>query len=303
MYDFEIEDEASRDAVWLRAFFMGATGSGKSKGALELASRLFGGELPKALVNTEKGRGKLYADRYKFAYVGMDKAGVFTPAAFEAAIDVAEQKALGGVIVLDGVSPEWKAILQEVDSKFGEWRTVRPTHDEWVKRLLAIEAHLIVTCRAKMKYSVEEYEDGSRTRQRVNMLGVGPIQSDDLPYEFNLIGNFERGTHEVSWSGHVDPLVDTVSNLGDPAQAEAVADALSKWLSDGDPIEPPLAASVEAVDELIATMKLIHSDEVIEEVLQKRRKLNRGQLHPDWVAEATAKGKEQVAAKKAPTPA
>lgn len=297
-YAFEVEDEASRDAVWLRAFLMGATGSGKSLGALILASGLFDGELQKSLINTEKGRGKLYADRYKFAYIGMDAGGVYTPEAFCAAIDVAEEKAAGGVIVLDGVSPEWKAVLTEVDSKFGEWRAVRPKHDDWVRRLLAVEAHLIVTCRAKMKYGVEEYEDGNRTRQRVSMLGVGPMQSDDLPYEFNLIGNFDRATHEVAWSGHVEPLVDTVSNLGDPAQAEKVAADLSKWLSDGNPILPPEEATVESVDELLASLALEPqiTSEMIEERFAVAKRQNRGKLHPDWVAKQLEQSQERQAA-------
>lgn len=301
---YTYEEAPTRDQVWLRSFFMGPTGSGKSKGALELASRIFAGELPTTLINTEKGRGKLYADRYKLhGYVGMDEVGDFSPEAYIAAIDIAESKNPGGVFVLDSVSHEWigrNGILQQAD-RFGDWKTVRPKHNEWVERLLAVEGHLIVTCRAKMKYEVGEEEVGGRKRQVITMLGVGPIQSDDLQYEFNLVGRFEQGTHDVEFSGHVDPLVDTIANFGDPVVSEEIAEKLTKWLSEGDPVEPPEAATDEAVAELIASLKSEGNarltDDVIEETLAKARRLNRGVIHPDYVVEQLAKSKERLATK------
>lgn len=302
---FVFEEKATRDQVYLRAFLMGPTGSGKSRGALELASRIFNGELPVTLINTELGRANLYADRYDFALVDMAAGGDFSPEAYERAIDLAESRRPGGVFVIDSVSHEWmgrNGILQQAD-RFGDWKTVRPKHNSWVERLLAVNGHVIVTCRAKMKYEVGEEEVNGRKKQTIRMLGVGPIQSDDLQYEFNLVGRFEQGTHDVEWSGHVDPLVDTVANFGEESVAAEVAATLTRWLSEGNPPPPPPEAAPEKDVEALRASLLSEDDpriteQTIEEKFAVARRQNRGVISPEYVAEQLAKSKERLAAKK-----
>lgn len=286
----EFEEVATRDQVWLRNYNMGPTGSGKSEGSLMLAtalSRYFGGELPVTLVNSERGRGKLYADRYRFGYIGLDEDGDFSPEAYVRALDLVEGKRPGGIIVVDGVSHEWmgaNGVLQQAD-RFGDWKTVRPKHNAFVDRLIACESHVICTVRAKMKYEVTEEEVPGRAkpRQVVTMLGVGPIQSDDLQYEFNLVGRFDLDTKEVTFSGHVDPLLGTTWNLRE--SADEVAEKLGKWLSEGNPIEPPPAASDEDVASLREALLAAGYDEAtIEQGFTVARRKNRGQLHPEFVS-------------------
>lgn len=289
--DLNFEENAAREHIWLRGFFMGPTGGGKSKGALEVASRLFGGELPLTLINTERGRGKLYADRFKYNLIDMsgDAGGDVdhSPESFVRAVDLAESKSPGGVLILDSASHEWmgkEGVLQQAD-RFGEWKTVRPKHQTFVDRLMAYQGHVIVCVRAKMKYDVgEEEKSGGGKRQVITMLGVGPIQDGDLQYEFNLVGRFDQQTKEVTWSGHVDQLQGTVSNLAE--DADDVVAKLEQWLSEGDPPAPPEAATDEAIAELRALLEANSNvtDTMIEETFASQRKKNRGVLHPDWVA-------------------
>jgi hypothetical protein len=297
------EEETRREQLWARIFFMGPTGSGKSRAALELGSKLYGGELHTTLINTERGRGRLYADRYTYSLIdlsGDDGQPVDqSPERFVKAIDLAESRHPGGVLVLDSASHEWmgaNGVLQQAD-RFGEWKTVRPKHNGFVDRLMAYQGHVIVCVRAKMKYEqTEEVVDG-RKKYSVNMLGVGPIQSDDFQYEFNLVGRFDQETKDVTFSGHVDPLVETVANLYD---ATEVAATLTKWLSEGDPQEPPEAAPEEAVNELLVSLETEKiAAAVIEEKFALARRENRGQLHPEYVADQLAKSKERLAAKAA----
>jgi hypothetical protein len=141
-------------------------------------------------------------------------------------------------------------------------------------------------------------------------LGVGPTQDGDLQYEFNIVAQLEQESHEAVFSGHVDSLVGKVSTL---VPGDEIAAALTKWLSEGEPIQPPAVADPEAVAALVAllTEEGIAS-EVIEEKFGAARLENRGQLHPAYVAEQTEKAQKRAAAKnkkaadkaeKEPTPA
>lgn len=301
------QDNAERSQIWMRAFFMGPTGSGKSRAALELASRIFDGQIPVTLLNTEgSGRAQLYADRYDYALADISEDGDFGPEHIVETIDECERRWPGRTLVLDSSTHEWQGkngVLQQAD-RFGDWKVVRPKHNAFVERLLAYNGHVIVTCRAKMKYEVSEEEvpGRSRPRQVVTMLGVGPIQDDHLQYEFNLVGRFDLETHDVAFSGHVDPLVDRVANFGDEEQAAGIAATLTKWLSEGNPIEEPSKADPERVEELRKTLVAERNagnarmtDDVIEDVFARARRQNRGFLAPEWVEEKLAEAQKRLA--------
>lgn len=279
-------EEAIREHLYLRAFFMGPTGSGKSLAALELASKLGDGSIPTTLINTEIGRGRLYADRYRYALIELTDD--FGPEAYIHAVDLAEAKHPGATLVIDSSTHEWtgaNGVLQQAD-RFGNWKTIRPLHERFVQRLLSYEGHVIATCRAKMKYDVsEEILDGGRKKQVITMLGVGPIQDGDLQYEFNLVARFDQDTHEATFSGHVDPLVGTTSAV---VPADAVAKKLSAWLSEGTPPAAPPTAEQADVDDLVALLvEEGFAPEEIEAGFVVARRSNRGQLHPDFVMEKT----------------
>lgn len=293
----QLVENPARERVYLRALLMGPTGSGKSRGAIELATRLFDGKLPVVLINSERGRGTLYLDRYKLAgYIGLDEEGDFSPESWEDALDLAESKHPGGIYLLDSASHEWmgnNGILQQAD-RFGDWKTVRPKHNGFVDRLLRTEGHLIVCVRAKMKYEVaeEDVPGRSKPRQVIRMLGVGPIQSDDFQYEFNLVGRFEQATHEVEFSGHVDPLGGKIFDLIE-AGGE-VATILEGWLSEGDPVVIPEADEAE-IAKLRASLDAEGiTTERIETGFAAARKANRGKLHPDYVADNLARSEGRL---------
>lgn len=294
------EEVARRENVFLRGFFMGPTGSGKSRGALEIASRVFEGKLPLTLINTEKGRGRLYADRFKYQLIELEDD--FSPQAFVAAIDLAEQHNPGGVLVIDSVSHEWmgaNGVLQQAD-RFGEWKKVRPLHNGFVDRILSYEGHIIACCRAKMKYDVGEEEVGGRKRQVITMLGVGPVQSDDMQYEFNFVARFEQATKEAEFSGHVDALQGVITQVVGEA-ADRIAETLTSWCSEGEPPEAPVEATAEAIAVLTALLVAEGiAEEKIEQGYTVAKRSNRGRLHPDWVAEKTRAAQERSAKKAEP---
>lgn len=293
------EEEAQRTSIWARAFLHGPNGSGKSRGALELASRLFGGELHVTLINTEPERGRLYADRFRFSLIDLSTLGDFSPETFIAAVDTAESKHPGGIIVIDSTSHEWMGeggVLSLAD-RFGDWKKVRPRHDDFVNRLKTAESHVIVACRAKMQYEVTEEERDGRARQVVSALGIGPVQDKDLPYEFNLIGSFEQATHLVTFTGHCDLLVG-VKRYDMVQEGQAVADTYSEWLSDGIKVEATATAAQADVEALLASLKAEGiADEEVASKLRIARQGNRGKLSPEYVEDQLTKSKQRLARK------
>lgn len=292
----KVERNVRRTQVWARVFLTGASGSGKTRGAFELASRIFDGELPIVLANTEPNRGKLYADRFDIEGL-VDIEGDYHPDRFIEAIDVAEQIAPGGTLILDSATHEWygtNGITQQA-SRFGDWAKARPLHQRFVDRIQVAQMHVIVCCRAKMKYEQVEV-DGKQT---VVTLGVGPMQDADFQYEFSLAGQIDRGSHEVEWSGHIDSLEGTTSNLVE--DADGIAKTLTGWLSEGEPVEPPERADDADVEALRASL-LSENDPkitaaVIEEKFAVARRGNRGALSPAYVLDALAKSQKRLEAK------
>lgn len=293
----EYIEEAVRSQIWGRVFLFAPTGGGKSRAAFELGSRLFGGGLPMTYINTEVDRDKLYADRFKYALIDLSREAEFHPDLFVDALDLAEARNPGGVVIIDSVSHEWRGVLNLAD-RFGDWKTVRPLHNGFVERMTRLNAHLIVCCRAKMKYEVEMDERDGRSRQTVTTLGVGPTQDAELQYEFNLVGQLEVGTHDCTLSGHVDGLVDTVVNFS--TDADEVAAKYTKWLAEGTPIEIPVAAGAEEVKALVQSLLSEGlAEEKVEAGLAAARREARGVLTPEYVATQYAKSQQRLERKKA----
>ena len=290
--------DVKREQVWARGFLMGPSGSGKSRGAFEIASRLFGGDLPIVLINTQPNQGRLYADRFKIEALIEIPPNDYHVDRFIEALDAAESIAPGGVVILDSATHEWYGTngITQLASRFGDWAKARPLHQKFVDRLTVMRTHLIVTCRAKMKYEQVEADDGKKS---VIALGIGPMQDADFQYEFTLIGVLDRA-HECEFSGHVDALVNTSSLLVDEG-ADRVAAAYTAWLSEGEPLVLPEAAEPEAVD-LLTQMLLAegHAAELIEERFQRIRRENQGVLTAEYVTGAAKAAVERAAAKNPP---
>jgi hypothetical protein len=94
------------------------------------------------------------------------------------------------VIIVDSASPFWKGEGGTMDiagGKFGGWKTASPAQDQLVNAILRTPAHIIVCTRAKQAYEVTEVMEGNAKKQKVEKLGLQPIQRDDLEYEFQVV--------------------------------------------------------------------------------------------------------------------
>lgn len=181
---FEVR-KAKRGAVIPSILLVGASGSGKSYGALSLASGM-GKKI--IMIDTENKRGDLYADQFSFFKI--DLKAPYSPARYMSALNAALEES-PDVLVIDQISFEWSGtggVLQMVDdspstNQMAKWKEPSKTHNEFIDYLLHLKIPSVVCCRAKEQYEITKDKDG---KTKVTKLGLGPIQRGGIEYEFVL---------------------------------------------------------------------------------------------------------------------
>ncbi len=193
---------AVRENVSLLLGLSGGTGSGKTFTAMRLA-RGISSDKPFAVIDTEAGRAKHYADAFRFDHG--DLKPPFRPDAYAEAIKAADVAGYP-VIVVDSMSHEWAGeggILDwqedELDRMAGDdwkkreackmaaWIKPKMSHKQMVQRLLQVRAHLILCFRAEPKVDMVRNADGKmeivEKKSLTGLHGWIPITEKNLPYE------------------------------------------------------------------------------------------------------------------------
>lgn len=193
---------AVRENVGLLIGLAGGTGSGKTFSAMRLAQGI-AGDKPFAVIDTEAGRAKHYADRFKFDHG--DLKAPFRPDAYADAIKAADAAGYP-VIVVDSASHEhagegglldWhEAELTRMAGddwkrreavKMAAWIKPKTSHKAMVNRLLQVRAHLILCFRAEEKVEMKRDEGGKMQivpkQSRTGKDGWIPICEKNLPFE------------------------------------------------------------------------------------------------------------------------
>lgn len=196
---------ATRENVSLLIGICGSSGSGKTFSALSLATGLAGPTGRVAGIDTEAGRMRHYADRFKFDHG--DLRPPFSPERYVEAIQAADAAGYD-VIVIDSLSHEWESDggLQDMHDEIldqqverarknhngnwafdedktrerlsvGAWKEPKMRHKKFVSKLLQCRAHLVMCMRADEKMRIEKVKD-ERGREKTVI-----VQAKDLPPE------------------------------------------------------------------------------------------------------------------------
>ncbi len=195
---------AKRESVNLLIGIAGGTGSGKSFSACRLATGLAGGKRF-AVIDTEAGRIRHYADMFQFDYVDLEPP--FTPDSYTNAIKAAEA-AEYPVIVVDSLSHEYSGeggILdmqeQELDRMAGQdWKKreackmaswIRPkmAHKKMLSHLLQVRAHVILCFRAEQKVEMVKEDGKTRIVPKHSLTGLDgwiSVTEKNLPFELTV---------------------------------------------------------------------------------------------------------------------
>jgi len=192
---------AIREQVGLIIGLAGGTGSGKTYSAMELAAGI-SGDRPFAVIDTEAGRAKHYADQFRFDHG--DLAPPFSPEHYAEAI-LAADAAKYPCIVVDSMSHEWAGeggVLEMQEDelermagkdwekrervKMAAWIKPKMQHKKMVQRLLQIRAHLILCFRAEEKIEMVREDGKMKIVPKVTLTGINgwvPVCEKNLPFE------------------------------------------------------------------------------------------------------------------------
>lgn len=193
---------ATRENVGLLVGLAGASGSGKTYTAMRLAAGL-SGDKRFAVIDTEAGRAKHYAEAFKFDHG--DLKPPFRPDSYTDAIKAADEAGYP-VIVVDSMSHEhagegglldWhEEELQRMAGddyrkreacKMAAWIKPKGAHKKMVQRLLQVRAHLILCFRAEEKIEMKRNAEGKmeiiKKQTSIGLDGWVPISEKNLPYE------------------------------------------------------------------------------------------------------------------------
>ena len=167
------------------------SGCGKTMSALLLARGFVGPQGRIVMIDSESGRGSLYADVIEGGYDVLELGEPFSPARYIESVEAVEQSG-AAIGVLDSASHEWegmKGVLDmaaenEINSKrpgLHNWKTPKFEHAKFVLKLLKSSIPWVICLRAKFKTRQGKDERGKTCIIKDDH--VSPIQAEDFIFE------------------------------------------------------------------------------------------------------------------------
>ena len=268
--------KAVRAKAKLRLGLSGASGSGKTMGALLVAYGITGDWEKIAVIDTEHASASLYANySQNDIEIGEFLTAIiqppYEPEKYISMIKEAERSG-AEVIIIDSLSHAWSGDGGLLDRKgklddkpnantWTSWRTITPVHNRLVSSILDSKCHIIATTRAKQDYVQEKDASGKIIIRKV---GMSPIQRDGMEYEFTTFIDIDS-FHNASTSKDRTSLLD-----GKVFRLDAeTGRQLKEWLENGvDIVQDSPYASIAQAKRMFAIAAGIVPKEKVEEVVK-----------------------------------
>lgn len=237
---------ATKSQSKLRCAVFGPSGAGKTFTSLRVAKGLAGDSGQVAVIDTERGTARKYADRFEFDVLELKDQTV------QGYIDAIRLAAGGGysVLVIDSLSHAWESLCEEVEklakakyrgNSWSAWSEGTPQQRKLVAAILDFPGHILATMRSKTEWTTTD-NNGKKTPQRV---GLSPQQGKSIEYEFDLL-------IEISTEHIANVIKDRTGRWQDKLLEKPGEDfgrQLAEWLNDGSAPprqEPPAPKDVLA---------------------------------------------------------
>lgn len=195
MSEFEIKTATRQGAKPLIGLYS-ESGCGKTYSALLLARGFAGPSGKVVMVDSESGRGSLYADVLPGGYEVLELTEPFSPIRYIAAIQAVE-KSGAAIGIIDSFSHEWEGLggvcemasdNEQRSGKLGlhNWKQPKMEHARCVLKMLQSSIPWVVCVRAKCKTRQQKDERGKT--QIIKDEFVSPIQDENFIFECTAYG-------------------------------------------------------------------------------------------------------------------
>jgi hypothetical protein len=257
---FEIK-QATRQGVKPLIGIYSESGCGKTMSSLLLARGFVGATGKIVMLDTESGRGSLYADVIPGGYEVIEMREPFSPARYIEAIQTVEQSG-AAILIIDSGSHEWEGIGGVLDmatdneSRSGKpglhnWKQPKMEHAKFMLKMLQSPLPIVVCLRAKYK-TRQTKENGKTVIVKDDY--TTPIQADQFIFEMTAHGEILQD-HSLHLTKCSHPSLRGCFPEGEPITSKH-GELLAAWCnSAGKPIVKDEAKELKA--ELWALLKPI----------------------------------------------
>lgn len=236
--------KVTREKSKLRLALAGPSGAGKTLSALLLAYGITNDWSKIALIDTEHGRAKFYANRSDLKtgeFLYQEMSAPYSPDKYISMVkEGAEAVGADGVVIVDSFSHCWdneggvldiKSQIAEQPKKndYSAWADAGKIQNNLVNSVLSANCHTIVTMRTKMAYAMEQNDKGKTVPVKI---GLAPVQRENTEYEFDIVLNIAR--NHIASASKDTTFLDTWAGVITPELGKSLKD----WLDDG--IEPEI---------------------------------------------------------------
>lgn len=203
--------KAQRERAKLRICNMGASGGGKTLSSLYLAYGMTGDWSKIAVIDSERGRALMYANRTDLGtgeFLHCDLEPPYTIERYIEAMREAE-KIVGedGVVIIDSGSHAWKGEGGVLDRKeqiaqqrgktdFSAWNDAGKIQNKFIDTIMDLNCDVIITLRSKASYVQEQDPETGKTK--VRKVGLEPEQRADFEYEMTIVFDIDKDTHNCT---------------------------------------------------------------------------------------------------------
>lgn len=232
---------AVREGSHVLLSLTGPSGSGKTYTGLKIARGLVGPKGRIGFLDTETGRGRLYASVTSYDYAELTPP--FSPQRLVMAIDQFERHGID-CLILDSGSHEWEGIggchdLAESSKKQGllKWAAPKQQHKRFVARLLSSRMHIITTLRAREKFT--QARDPETGRDVILNSGWHEIAERNFIFEMTVSVLLLPGGRKIV-TKCPEELVPVFGEVGIETEGyltERTGNELASWVKGGTPID------------------------------------------------------------------
>jgi len=218
------------------------SGCGKTYSSLLLARGLVGPSGKLVMIDTENGRGSLYADVIPGGYEVITLGEPFSPARYVAAMRAAVA-AGAQCLIVDSASHEWEGLggvldmAHEIEERSGKpglhcWATPKMEHAKMMLAMLQSPLPVVVCLRAHFKSRQTKDERGKSAIVKDEF--TTPIQSEAFIFEMTCHGEVMQD-HSFRLTKCSHPALKECFPAGKPISV-ATGEAVARWCAACGPV-------------------------------------------------------------------